>query len=446
MGLEYPKLIKEAPKDSSKESFDDLWYYRFREIGSFQDFEYLTGDGRYREDQKNSFLAGEIDNPTLDYPELESFDFAGREQKLLELKKEILENEKNEVVRQLYRWKINEKIAQLRMLKCSKEGNDRKFSRYSKFVYGKPEEEIYRYSLGQIKGKVDKKILEDDVEISSVAKKLKEELMDQSFLENENINQDDYSFEEISVSKDKTEYLAEEIKKHFEEALINLGIDGWKIIIDDKSKISSISVSFESKEVKIPEKKKLIGKELDALISHEIKSHVFKSEKGERSRLKLLSLGLDRHYRGMEGIAGYNEQIAKGAEDFTGFDNHFAISLAIGIDGKKRTFREVYEILKDYYFISSKKEKAEALKSAESYAWKQCVRVFRGTTCKTPGACLTKDIIYREGNIGVWNLMKSDSDEVRRFYVGEYDPTNPRHIWILDQLGITDEDLRNLEG
>jgi hypothetical protein len=29
--------------------------------------------------------------------------------------------------------------------------------------------------------------------------------------------------------------------------------------------------------------------------------------------------------------------------------------------------------------------------------------------------------------------------------VGRYDPTNSRHIWILDQLNITKEDFDNLE-
>lgn len=29
--------------------------------------------------------------------------------------------------------------------------------------------------------------------------------------------------------------------------------------------------------------------------------------------------------------------------------------------------------------------------------------------------------------------------------VGKYDPTNPCHIWILDQLGITDGDLERLK-
>jgi hypothetical protein len=134
-----------------------------------------------------------------------------------------------------------------------------------------------------------------------------------------------------------------------------------------------------------------------------------------------------------------------GANDFSGLTGHFAISLATGMDGKKRDFREVFEILKDYFFINSKKAPEEARKISANSAWNVCVRTFRGTTCNTPGACFTKDVVYREGNLGIWEILNSNPAEQRRFSVGKYDPSNARHIWILDQLGIDDDLLDNLE-
>jgi hypothetical protein len=73
------------------------------------------------------------------------------------------------------------------------------------------------------------------------------------------------------------------------------------------------------------------------------------------------------------------------------------------------------------------------------------VRTFRGSDCKTAGACFTKDIIYREGNMGVWDLVKTNPEEMKQFNIGKYDPTNKRHMWVLAKLGITDSDLASLK-
>jgi hypothetical protein len=67
-------------------------------------------------------------------------------------------------------------------------------------------------------------------------------------------------------------------------------------------------------------------------------------------------------------------------------------------------------------------------------------------SCKTPGACFTKDIIYREGNIAIWETLYKNIPEMQRWNVGKYDPSNPRRIWVLDQLGITDTDLEKLNA
>lgn len=32
-----------------------------------------------------------------------------------------------------------------------------------------------------------------------------------------------------------------------------------------------------------------------------------------------------------------------------------------------------------------------------------------------------------------------------RFNIGKYDPSNPRHLWVLEQLNITEQDLQELE-
>ena len=119
--------ISENKKESKP--FDEQWYERFEKIGEFKIIGMFNGDKDWRENQK-FYLNQKIENPKLDYPELENFDFNKKEEELLTLKVDVLKFENNEIVKQIYRWKINEKIASVRMLRCSKEGDSHRFKRY----------------------------------------------------------------------------------------------------------------------------------------------------------------------------------------------------------------------------------------------------------------------------------------------------------------------------
>lgn len=425
---------------------DSPWYERFKAVGAFQDFELLTGEKDFREKQKRVFLAGEIENPELDYPELETFNLEKREEMLQTLKKTILDNEPNEVLKQVYTWKINEKLAEIRMLEATKAGDDKKVTRYSKFIYGEPSKEYFEYTIFQIKQIVDKNLSHKDPEKRAAAERLNSKLFD-AFLNNQTeINPAQFSMPEPKSFKEEKDFSAEEIREYFEQILQSYKAEGWKVLVDQGGKFSAINVSQDKLTVNIPGDRKVKESKLRALAEHEIGTHVARRESGERSKLKILGLGLDRYLKGEEGIATFKEQAILGAKNFSGLDGHLAISLALGLDNQKRDFRQVFEILKDYFFLSSsQKDTKTAMQSAETSAWNRCVRTFRGTTCKTPGACLTRDIVYREGNIGIWNIVSSNPEEVTRFSVGKYDPANPRHIWILEQLGISDKELEDQE-
>ncbi|MFA5926110.1 MAG: tyrosine/phenylalanine carboxypeptidase domain-containing protein [Parcubacteria group bacterium] len=426
-------------------ALDDLWYKRFKSVGAFQDFEYLTGKKEIREEQKKGFFAGEIENPTLDYPELDNFDYDQKEQRLLLLKKEILSQEKDIIAREAYHLRINEQLAVLRMLKAARAGDDRRFCRYSRFIYGSPEEEIYQHTIYQVKEVIEQRVSDADPDISAAAVRLKTELLE-ALIKNENtIDPKAFNLPEMKTFEDEKTYSAEEMRAAFEKYLNKHQIKGWRVLIEKEGKIKKFNVSQQKRTINIPSTRKEEHSFLLALLEHEIGTHIIQREKGERSKLKLLGMGLDRSLKGEEGIATYREQKIRGTRGFRGLDYHLAISLALGLDGEKRDFRKVFEIMRDYHFVKSKKSKDAAIEAAKNEAWDDCVRIFRGTTCKTPGACLTRDIVYREGNIGIWRLIKEDPATELLFSIGKYDPTNPRHVFFLKQLAITDGDLKDLE-
>lgn len=436
----------ETPKRNKPEALDERWFERFEKIASFSDTEYLNDSKKERDSQKQNFLDGKIENPNLNYPEIKKINLKEKEGQLIELKRDIIDNEPDPILKQIYRWKLNEKIAELRMLKSTENGNDKKFFRYSKFVYGLPKKEIFDYSLEQIRPVIEYGLKSPYLDISSAARELQEELFNRYHPLENSIDQPEINISKLLVQNNEKEYGSDEIKTAFEGALEIFQVQGFKIIVDQEGKLKAINVSQEFKKVNIPKERKLKIKTLQSRMMHEIGTHASRRTRGERTKLKLLGLGLDRYIKGEEGIATYYEQQIEGASNYSGLDYYLAISLATGIDGKKRNFRQVFEILKKLYLIRSKeKDSKKALKKSETKSWNDCVRIFRGTTCKTPGACFTKDIVYREGNIGVWNIAKNNPNEIRRFSIGKYDPSNSRHIWILDQLDISDDDLDALE-
>lgn len=177
------------------------------------------------------------------------------------------------------------------------------------------------------------------------------------------------------------------------------------------------------------------------MVAHEIGTHVARRTNGERSKLQLLGLGLDRYIRAEEGIATYNQQLVEGAKEFAGVPRYLSVAVAKGVDGTPRDFRETFEVIKDYRLLSSIKKNTDA---AAETAYNDCVRIFRGTTCNTPGAIYPKDMAYF-GNRAIWALVNKYSNAVEYFSIGKYDPTNEEHVALLSQLGILDEDLDELE-
>ena len=428
----------------SSEKLDSRWFKRFEAV-AFEDYEKLTGDKAVREAAQERFLAGEVKNPALDYPQLESFDLDEREAALLQLKADVLELEQNEAVKKIYRTKINELLATVRMLRATSRGDDRKFSRYADFIYGKPTAADLGYIIQHVKSLVSEHLDSQQAEKKQAALRLAE-IFNQ--LEIEPSAGADTSVLPEGQDIPGSVKSVDEAVEAFTLALQEIGADDWTVVVDSKTGISDFSVSQEHKVVRVPSEEKLLArnmsnKKLQALIAHEIKTHVVRRRNGERSKLQLLGLGLDRYLKAEEGISTYAEQQITGAKEFAGIPRYLSVAIAKGVGGKMLDFRDTHQIMTDYRFLSSPKED-ETLMKAQAVAYDDCVRIFRGTTCSTPGAVYPKDMAYF-GNRDIWTLVSKNSDVVETFAIGKYDLNNNEHVALLTQLGILDQDLDQLE-
>jgi hypothetical protein len=428
-------LLEKYKKNIFTDSLDYRWFEKYKRAASFQDYEYLISSRNWIVKQKELFLKDKIENPTLNYPKLDKINFGSQLKKLSSLKKTISKHEPNRLVKDVYIQKINEKIIELKMLEATRNNDDNLFLKYSKLLYGIPKKEIFLYTISQIHEMVKDKQESTHSPFDLLMKKYQFETNKKRI----NLIRKAALIAErppiLVVDNKKGTFEADKIRKAFKKALKEMGIHGFNVVIDAKGEYKDISVD-QKNNIIIPRNRKASKRKLVSLINHEIGVHVQRKKNGEDSGLKLLSLGLDHYLKGEEGLAAYVGQRLAGFNDYSGLNGYFAVSLALGLDGEKRNFRDVFEILKDYYLLIISKKSDGREKRAKDLAWARSVRIFRGTTCKTPGACFTKDIVYREGNIGVWNVIRSNPKEEKRFFVGKYDPANRRHTLILDQLGI----------
>ncbi len=468
---EVPFRPDAAPQVESPEiALDTEWYQRLVQLGrDDRDVpDSLAGEKDSRELQKQSFLNGEVRNPRLDTPFIDPERLVSKERELLQLKSDILATEENELVKQVYRWKINERIASIRMLKAAHEGKMRTFKRYAEFIYGRPSSEIFAYTINSVGARAESCREYDNQELADAAESLLEALPvalvqfddhrveDSTFLlAKRNVEEEIGDILHIEGFEGKLS--GDDLVGVFEDALDSLGMSEgsggkWTVVLDDKTDARVISVDQMNEEVRVPVSARLSHTELIPWLAHEIGTHALRRRNGERTKLMLLGLGLDRYEGGEEGVATMRGQVAgsESLDDFAGLRYHLVASLALGLDGRPRDFRGTFEVMEKYHvfnYLSKGKSLEKAVRMARNLAYSDCVRLFRGTDCGA-GVVLPKDIAYREANIGVYDLIGTEDGraEMMRFSVGKYDPMNPRHIWILDQLGVTDQDLVELEN
>lgn len=468
---EVPLHVGQAPKvESTDRALDSGWYERLVALGrDDKDVpDSLAGEKESREVQKQLFLRGEIRNPHLETPFIDPEKLQIKEEELLQLKSDILNTEENELVREVYRWKINERVASIRMLRAAHEGKMRTFKRYAEFIYGRPSAEIFAYTVDSVRSRAEACREGSSQELSDAAGSLLDAIpltgepfndhgVEHSTFLLAKHNVDDELGDILRIESFEGKLSGRDLLRVFQDALDILGMSEerggtWRVVLDEETDARVISVDQMNVEVRVPVSAKLSHTELISWLAHEIGTHVLRRRNGERTKLKLLGIGLDRYEGGEEGVATMRGQVAssKSLDDFAGLRYHLVASLALGLDGRPRDFRDTFEIMEKYHvfnYLSKGKELEKAERMARNLAYSDCVRLYRGTDCEA-GVILPKDIAYREANIGVYELIGTDEGqaEMMRFSIGKYDPMNPRHIWILDQLGVTEQDLVELDN
>jgi hypothetical protein len=410
-----------------------------------QDYEVL----RYTNDPvlKDAFLAGDVREPNLQYGDIPLY--ALDIDRLLDFEA-IVRTFDNELVRRAYLPKIELLQQTYRLLDAAARGDDETVFEASRAKYGLPRDDLFHFCLRDLNTRLDlvQASFGDDPRVARALEVLRPTTV---LVANTTYPWDEFPFPEVPEQTGAV-CTAQEIKMLCEEAFTTYGIVGWQAVVEAPGERMTFNTNQALRTVFIPSDTDLSLRKypmtrmyVDALIAHEIGTHVVRRENGDASPLGLLGIGLANYLRGEEGVATYAEHKVEGTRHFAGMFGYLSVAWAVGLDGTPRTFRGLFEVLVPYMVVSGLEHALayglpvdlDVLEARSARkAWARALRIFRGTTGTTPGCCFTKDIVYLEGNIAIWQLVHKDPGSAATFHLGKYDPTNAEHVAILRDLGM----------
>lgn len=461
MSFERSGLLLDKPKTPAADVGNEESLRRVIEPTSLT-YKKLTLAGERKVDALASLHSG--DSPDMTATHLSELELEAQLAKLKTWKNALLEiDDLDPLVRQAYRWRINEDIANVHMLRASAAGDMRSFVRWNEFIYGKPNEPIYGAALDWVACDADAMIDQFGADspqgqaAQTVLDKIGDTRGDKTLLipdeETFKSVRDDHIREggyyslllagvevptEGKISRDVGEPILEHVvSKNLQSDYGIKRVEGTVWGVDHVERV-----------VEEPEKYAMPPERFGGLgLGHEVGTHLLEKVNGDRGPIKLASRGFDRHEVG-EGRAVLREQVVYDTFDEFGklirwrdiLRRHIAISYACGVgaDGPQ-TASQTYDFINAIDLMYQTKLKPNEPEVAADRARKKTdaliLRVLKGTD-GTGGAYL-KDKVYLEGNVAVWLAAKkygpriiSDGD------LGKFDITNPRHIMLMQYFGL----------
>lgn len=416
--------------------FDERLFAVIKKVDvGFDEVEWMQDHLVINRSERELFLNNETENPKFYYRAQNPR--PGYLEELAEAELLVEESEAPEVVIDLYRRKIERLKLRHRLIEASLKGDNQEFFGLSKKIYGATNKKTFSYVAKQVQSLCHNAKSQH----KTVARRLA------TVFHRVNTSGVTISPDILTEPLDNSRLVtsALEVKQVFADALNQYEINNWTIKIDDTGTRRIFSVRQRDRQIIIPCDEQLFARSkpltelhLHAIAEHEVGVHVRRAVRAERCPLRLLTVGLDGYLVGEEGLASYVQQQIEGATEFYGFDRYLAASLAVGMDGEARDFRSVFSLMTDYYTLKFDDNTSEQAKGLPPFkaSWDVCVRIFRGTTGQEAGCIYTKDIVYLEGNIGIWNFLIEKPCAFEHLFVGKFNPLNQRHVKTLQTLEI----------
>jgi hypothetical protein len=363
-------------------------------------------------------------------------------------------------LKQAYRWRVNEIIANIRMAKAAASGDGSRFDRYNSFIYGKADRAIFgsvaETLCGSAEGYLDSPVTAVREAAGEVLFHLDEHRGDASLIvpsnetfqavRDEHFRPGGY-FALLLVDVRLPEYGSVTHKNGGEAALEQIMCNLESDYTLAGATGATWSLDHIRERVLYPEGYDLpVERFIGLPAGHEIGSHLLERQNGQRGRVRLLKSGLDRHEIGNEGRALTREQIA-----YSTFDEfakqlrwqdimrrQLATALAEGVTGRPMKVPETYRVVNAVDRLRGLSKSPDDVEAAERRAHRRTRKLLESVYKGTDGRYgpYSRYRIYLEGNVASWRAAQEDPSIIARGDLGKYDITNHRHITVLQNQGV----------
>jgi len=187
---------------------------------------------------------------------------------------------------------------------------------------------------------------------------------------------------------------AAEARTRITKRLNSMGVAGkWKVLLDDNLS-ARLLANTRTNTISIRSSLSIPSDELDALVLHEVDTHVSRAENGARQKLSIFATGLPGYLATEEGLAVYAEFARCGGR----IPKRIALRVLAAHHAKTMGFFEVFS-------------RCVALTKDEDLSFDVVARVKRGfNDTSKPGAHL-KDTIYLRGVLAVRQFLSRPDAE-----------------------------------
>jgi hypothetical protein len=421
-------------------------------------YDFLLPSEEIESQERATFIAsGYTSLPDLRPREVDATKLQEWENSLLELKQQVPAELSSPHLKNAYRWRINESIANLRVVRSADDGDHRRFEAYNSFIYGSPDTAIFKAVSDWLCRDAEQAQDSERPEIREAATEVLTALSnhrgDKSLLvpdqETFDAVRDDHYREDgfVAITMAGVELPVEgPVDATTGDPALRQMIANLQTgqVIEDARSWSNTPTSLRRPADFEMES----AQEFTEYNVHEL-SHAVENMNGRNSPVMLTASGLDRYERGNEGKAVVREQVVNPTvEAFTDgrrwqelMGRHLAVSLGSGLGGKNMNFAETYAVLNSAarlyeYTHSPESDKEAAAQRADDQAWNLAVSVYGGTNGDGTAGVNHRPMIYLEGNVAIWKLAKESPRAVHQGDLGKFDLSNERHIAILQQAGI----------